>query len=271
MIIFVKRATFSIRKEMLMNETINIYCDESCYLQHDDCPSMVLGAIICPKNKVKEFSEKIRELKKQHKIPAKSEIKWTKISKSKTNFYIDLINLFHTTPFIKFRAVKAINKKLLHHKDFKSTHDNWYYVMYYRLLINIIIYEKNDYFAYIDIKDTKSSQKRAKLQECISNTHLKNQNTTEKISDRMKNIQAIRSEESQLLQLADILIGATGYEERVSKIKLDKPSFEPSTTKLAICKHIKKVFKLNSFEENSKQSKFNLFIWSPDYKKNQNA
>lgn len=250
-----------------MTNKINIYCDESCHLEHDNCPSMILGAVICPQNYVKEISNQIKKLKTKHKIPASTEIKWTKISKSKLNFYLELIDLFCNTPYIKFRAVKSINKKHLHHSDFKNTHDDWYYRMYYILLIYIIEYKNDDFFTYIDIKDTKSSQKRTKLQDCISNTYNKDNNTTTKISDRIKNIQAIRSEESQLLQLSDILIGATGYEERISKIKQNKPSFEPSETKLIICKHIKKSLKLTSFEENSTISKFNLFIWSPDYKK----
>lgn len=254
-----------------MANKINIYCDESCYLEHDDCPSMVLGAIICPQNYVKELSNQIRSLKKRHKIPATSEIKWTKVAKSKEQFFLDLIDLFYNTSYVRFRAIKATDKDHLHHADFNNTHDDWYYCMYYILLINIIAYKNDEFFTYMDIKDTKSSQKRTRLHECIANSWAKDRDHDIKITDRIKNIQAIRSEESQLLQLADILIGATGYEERVSRIKIKKPSFEPSETKTIVCKHIKKTFKLNSFEENSKQTKFDLFIWSPQYKRGTNA
>ena len=30
-----------------MSETYNIYCDESCHLENDDKPVMLLGAIWC--------------------------------------------------------------------------------------------------------------------------------------------------------------------------------------------------------------------------------
>ena len=254
-----------------MTNKINIYCDESCYLEYDKCPSMVLGAIICPQIYVKELSRKIKDIKKKYKIPTTSEIKWTKISKSKEKLYLELIDLFCQVPYVRFRAVKAINKEHLHHSDFKSSHDDWYYRMYYILLIYIIEYKNDEFFTYIDIKDTKSSQKRNRLKECIANTYNKEDTVGEKIADRIKNIQAVRSEESQLLQLADILIGATGYEERISKIKQEKPSFEPSETKLNICKYIKKSLRITSFEENIRSSKYNLFIWSPDYKRATNA
>lgn len=125
-----------------MTEQINIYCDESCYLEHDNYPSMILGAITCPKMYVKDFSNRIRELKQKHKISVMAEVKWTKIAKTKESFFIDLITLFAETPYVKFRAVKAINKRHLHHRDFNITHDDWYYRMYYILLINIIAYKE---------------------------------------------------------------------------------------------------------------------------------
>jgi len=31
-----------------MRDTYNIYCDESCHLEHDGIPTMVIGAVWCP-------------------------------------------------------------------------------------------------------------------------------------------------------------------------------------------------------------------------------
>jgi len=39
-----------------MSEVFNIYCDESCHLQHDGQKAMVLGAIWCPLDKAREIS-----------------------------------------------------------------------------------------------------------------------------------------------------------------------------------------------------------------------
>lgn len=41
----------------------NIYCDESCHLENDHQKVMVLGAIWCSLDKVKEISKRIREKK----------------------------------------------------------------------------------------------------------------------------------------------------------------------------------------------------------------
>ena len=76
---------------MVSNE-INIYCDESCHLQNDKQKVMVWGGIICPCNKTKEIFKRIREIKYKHLKNNQFEIKWTKVSSSKLNFYLDIID-----------------------------------------------------------------------------------------------------------------------------------------------------------------------------------
>ena len=41
----------------------NLYCDESCHLEHDDSDVMVLGALIIPKDKKQEITENILQIK----------------------------------------------------------------------------------------------------------------------------------------------------------------------------------------------------------------
>lgn len=43
----------------------NIYCDESCHLLNDNINDMVLGAVWCPKERVKEISDRIKQIKKK--------------------------------------------------------------------------------------------------------------------------------------------------------------------------------------------------------------
>jgi hypothetical protein len=47
-----------------MSQVYNIYCDESCHLEHDRQCAMVLGAIWCPKDKAHDIALRIREIKK---------------------------------------------------------------------------------------------------------------------------------------------------------------------------------------------------------------
>lgn len=47
-----------------MNELYNVYCDESCHLENDGINDMVLGAVWCPQEKVKEINQAIKDIKK---------------------------------------------------------------------------------------------------------------------------------------------------------------------------------------------------------------
>jgi hypothetical protein len=57
-------------------EHFNIYCDESCHLENDHQKVMILGAVWCATEKVREISIRIREKKIQYGLKAGFEIKW---------------------------------------------------------------------------------------------------------------------------------------------------------------------------------------------------
>lgn len=46
----------------------NVYCDETCHLEHDSSNVMVLGAVWCPQSKLKEINERIRQIKKRNNV-----------------------------------------------------------------------------------------------------------------------------------------------------------------------------------------------------------
>ena len=46
----------------VQRELINIYCDESCHLERDGEPIMVLGAVSCPAAAVKQTHREILEI-----------------------------------------------------------------------------------------------------------------------------------------------------------------------------------------------------------------
>ena len=53
------RSLFTTKSSPLSNSEnrikINVYCDETCHLEHDGHKAMALGAIWCPKDKIKEI------------------------------------------------------------------------------------------------------------------------------------------------------------------------------------------------------------------------
>ena len=114
-------------------EEINIYCDESCHLENDTSKVMVLGGIICSKNDKDIVFNDIRQIKKKHNLDF-YEMKWTKISKCKIEFYKDILKYFFENPKLRFRGLVVPDKSILNHKKFCQTHDKFYYKMYYDLL-----------------------------------------------------------------------------------------------------------------------------------------
>lgn len=190
-----------------MSQTYNIYCDESCHLEKDRQKAMVLGAVWCPTEKVKEISKRVREIKIRHGLKKKFEIKWTKISPAKVSFYLDIVDYFFDNDDLHFRCLVVADKSKLNHSDFGQTHDEWYYKMYFDLLKSILE-PTEKYKIYLDIKDTRSADKLKSLKEVLCN------NMYDFKREIIGNVQNIRSYESELMQLNDLLLGAISHLNR---------------------------------------------------------
>lgn len=178
-----------------MSKTFNIYCDESCHIEHDHKKFMFLGSVSSAYNQVKLHTAHINELKKKHRFYA--EIKWSKVSKSKLRFYLDLVDYFFATD-LQFRTV-GVEKSKINNEAFNQDYDDFYYKMYYYLL-NHNLNSLYKYNVYLDIKDTLSAYKVNKLKD-ILNTKF----------GVFRNVQSIRSHESVIMQMADFLMGAISY------------------------------------------------------------
>lgn len=205
-----------------MPDVFNIYCDESCHLEHDRMPVMVLGAVWCPASAVRQVSRQIAEIKQRHGVPSAVEIKWSKLSPAKRQLYLDLVDYFFNNGALHLRAVLIPDKTLLDHAAFSQTHDTWYYKMCFRM-IEQIIDPRQHYRVYLDIKDTRSEEKRRKLEEVLRNSRY------DPGGQIIERVQQIRSHESPLMQLTDILIGAVAYHNR---------NLATNTAKLAVIARI---------------------------------
>jgi len=193
-----------------MTQIVNIYCDESCHLENDCQKAMVIGAVFCPEDKKREISLRIKEIKEKHgvnRLSSNFEVKWTKVSKGKILFYMDLVDFFFDCDHLNFRAVVITDKGKLNHQLFSQTHDDWYYKMYFEML-KVILKPSNTYNIFLDIKDTKSKQKVEKLRECLCNSMY---DFDKRIIGK---IQQARSNELDIMQLCDLFIGALSYVHR---------------------------------------------------------
>jgi len=231
-----------------MTEIVNIYCDESCHLEHDHQKAMVLGAIWCNKDEARRINERIREIKESHNLSRSFEIKWTKISPAKKKFYLDLVNYFFDDDDLHFRALIIPDKSKLNHSIFRQTHDDWYYKMFFDLL-KVIIDPSYTYKIYIDYKDTQGRKKIAKLHEVLANARY---DFSRKI---IMAIQTVRSNEIELLQLTDLLTGAISYVNR---------DLSGNSAKEEIIELIKKKSGYSLLQTTLlRENKVNIFRWRP--------
>lgn len=187
--------------------TYNVYCDESCHLEHDHQQVMVLGAVWCPLEKAREIAARLREIKAEHGMSPTFEVKWSKVSPAGLTLYRSLLDYFFDDDDLRFRALIVPDKSMLRHGAFNQDHDTWYFKMYYTML-KVLFQTDNAYRIYLDIKDTRSALKVARLHDVLASSHF---DFNRQIIER---VQTVRSEEVEQVQLADLLIGIVSYANR---------------------------------------------------------
>lgn len=227
-----------------MTNEISIYCDESSH-NNSDTGIMALGGIYCSPAYRRKIFRDIRKIKAKHSLNVLYEAKWTKVSIGKIEFYKELIDYFLSIPDLNFR-VFIIDKNQLDHERFHQSHDDWYYKMMY-LLISKMSNRYRKYNIFLDKKDTRSARKNRKLGDFLASRFGVD------IEDMVVDVQSVRSEEVELMQICDVLMGAVAY--------ANKDIAKPSPAKSEIVSHLsKKGYILNETTPITK-SKFNVLIW----------
>lgn len=235
-----------------MKELFNIYCDESCHLEHDGQKAMAIGGVWCPEERKDEIFRRIREIKVEHGLSRWMEIKWNKVSDGQLDFYMDVVNYFFDNSDLHFRVLVVPDKQMLRHGEFNQTHDTFYYKMYFDML-KTLFEPGYGYNIYVDIKDTRGQKKVEKLHEILCNNHY------DFDREMIRRVQQVRSEEVELVAVADLLTGAVSYLHR---------GLETSAAKLRLIERIRSrsgydLMRSTLYREN----KFNVFVWRGGYGK----
>lgn len=228
---------------------ISIYCDESCHLEKDMSDIMVLGSVYCDIDIKKKVNEDIRNIKVKHGLSSWFEMKWTKVSITKLEFYKEVIDYFFDNN-LYFRAIIAKNKSKLNNDLYNNgSYDLWYYKMYY-LLLDAIVKPVNEYKIFIDIKDTKGGPRVNTLKDVLCN------NIYDFKGEVVKDIKQVDSKESEILQLADLFIGSLSYYNRGLTNK--------NNGKKLLVEYIINHHKINMRNKTGRhEKKFNIFVWEP--------
>lgn len=186
-----------------MSKTFNLYCDESTHLRNDHKPFLLIAYVSVAYNQLKQHKAHLKMLKAKHKV--KGEVKWSSVSNSMYPYYAELIEYFFSND-LKFRAV-IVDKAQIDEKREGFSYNDFYFRMYYQLLHHKIDMAYN-YNIYFDIKDTRSQNKLQKLKEILQ------------WNASIRSFQFIKSHESSLMQLTDLIMGAINYKLRNDEKKM---------------------------------------------------
>jgi len=178
----------------------DVYCDESRPdLFASKSPGgnyMVIGSLWLLKVHRETYKKEIHLLREKHKIGP--EFKWQKVSNSRSSFYFELLDWFCSKgEELRFRCIAVDRKRvdLLHYHE--NDQELGFYKFYYQVLHHWIE-DFNDYAIFCDFKKNAHRDRLKVLERCLYNSNL---------SANIKAVQAIRSDESVLIQLADLLTG----------------------------------------------------------------
>lgn len=221
-----------------MKNVYNVYCDES----RVDSPGqfMCIGGVMCPQDEKQRIVHRIHQLRYKHNV--QGEFGWKTVCPSKTHYFENLINYFFEEDCLHFRCVLLDKEKT----KFASNNDR-FQKTYYQVFNNWLD-RRCQYHIFIDHRvDDKT--RIPKLRQCTINTRM--------FGTSVKFIEEVESYENDLIQLADLLIGALGYQWNETYAL-----HGASKSKIAVCELIANhlsVKTLNGYTTGPNEDKFNVF------------
>ena len=222
---------------------IDVYCDETLpdlFTSKDPKEKLMLLGSLWIENELREqIKTQIKDLRKKHNCWG--EIKWTKVSPSKEDFYLELVDIFFAYGMeMRFRCIAVDPKQVTwsYHGDDKEL---GFYKFYYQL-IHKWINDFNTYRIFLDAKKNRDLTRLSVLKDILNNQF--NNSYTEQV-------QALPSKEVTLIQLSDFLLGATSA-------KLNQKELT-NTAKIKVIKHIEKRRGKEIAPTWSTENKFNVF------------
>ena len=213
---------------------------------------MTLGALWCPLERVKETNVQIRRIKSSYGFAPNFEIKWSKVSPSRLDFYLALIDYYFSNPALHFRGLVIPDKRILDHDRYQQDHNTWYYKMCFDL-IKWILNPEHHYKIYMDIKDSRSAEKVQTLEQILRSSQLDYQETI------VERLQMVHSHEIELLQLADLMIGVLSFRNRGLMENPDGSAAKKALVQRVIAQSGYSLDRTTLYME----QKFNVLIWSP--------
>jgi hypothetical protein len=216
---------------------------------------MIFGGIITSAKNVELFNRSMELYRNAHNLHA--ELKWGKVSAGKLKEYKALIDLyFSCSRGFHFKSIIIDTYQIDHNKFNQGDKELGFYKFMYQFLLHSFgRYARNEdkYLVYLDQRNTSYPLLQLKL---ILNRGLKKKYLQIR-SDVVRNIQPIDSKKSELLQVADILMGAIGYQKNGCHTRTNA-----SKAKVSLAEYISQKANILSLCQNTPYSKKDFCIWN---------
>lgn len=177
-----------------------VYSDESgleALSKKDAHRFIAIGGVWMPSEFRDQFKLDFKTIKDKYNV--QGELKWKKVSPAYYLLYENLVQYFYSTPELRFRVIVIESMKVDNHRFHNDDVELGFYKWYYQLLHHWI-FDFNTYKIFLDHKINRDKGRVNDLFKVLDNANL---------TSEIKQVQALPSEQSQGIQLADILTGIT--------------------------------------------------------------
>lgn len=225
----------------------HIYCDESS--THSG-GYLLIGGIWVPKWAEPELRRRLFIVRRKHRISA--ELKWTKVSLPRLDTYKDWVGVLFQLGMtsVEFKCIVVRHDVVDYRKYHESDKELGFYKFYYQL-ISRHLKPQHTYWLFTDDRHNHKPSRWTTLMGA-TNAHM---DKTEGVKP-VQTVEPRDSKEEDIIQLADVLLGAFGYAWN---------EYEGSEAKAAVVEHIRRELGWPSLRQDTfpDAKKVNVWEWIP--------
>lgn len=195
----------------------NIYCDES---DTNGQNIFWLGAIICTPKRVDILNNKIKEIRNRNNFY--SEFKWTKLKAHNYKIYKEFVDVFFDDGNVMFRLMSC--KKNEHWKKWEITNNKRMTKTYY-CFIGWITMHYHKYYIYADQLFNDHDKSMSIITYILNIKRKKKWDLKNRNIKRMKEVESCKCD---LVQMADVLMGAYKSKGCTNRTKIEMSNYVKS-------------------------------------------
>ncbi|MBW1678299.1 MAG: DUF3800 domain-containing protein [Deltaproteobacteria bacterium] len=176
-----------------------VYCDESSQSHPARRPFYTLGSIWLPRVNRDRISRDLREIKLDNGI--RGEVKWHKLSRTCFDSYWQIVQYFLDCTELRFRTIAVDQRRVKYDTYHQGDPELGFYKFYYQMLFQWLTAECR-YLVLLDFKTNRGAGRFTDLKRALG---AKAALQGAALSD----LTIIDSRDSHIMQLTDLLTGAT--------------------------------------------------------------